>query len=75
MDQLGGLLAVNNGGPWQLGLSYTHHIQTTRTVSNSHFSMSLDEQRLPEERYQAPSANGTYSGRKDRLGATLRVRF
>ncbi len=73
--QLGGLLAVNNGGPWQLGLSYTHHIQTTRTVSNSHFSMSLDEQRLPEERYQAPSANGTYSGRKDRLGATLRVRF
>jgi hypothetical protein len=37
--------------------------------------MTLDEQRLPEERYQAPSANGTYRGTKQRLGATLRVSF
>ena len=72
---LSGLLGFDNGGPWDLSLSYTHYVQASRTVSNSRFNMTLDEQRLPEERYQAPSANGTYRGTKQRLGATLRVSF
>ena len=72
---LSGPVAFHNGGAWQLSFSATHHVQQSRTVTNSRYSMTLDPQRMPEERYQAPSANGTYSAQRDKVGATLRVRF
>lgn len=77
---LSGLVALTlppstRGGTWQLSLSATHYVQASRTVTNSRYSMSLDEQRLPEERYQAPSANGTYTGSKERVAIALRTNF
>jgi len=57
-----------------ISVSFTHHFIGERTVENSPFRMTIYDDRAPE-RYQFPSANGTYGGSINRLGIALRGRF
>lgn len=61
-------------GPLRLGLSYSHHLLATREVTTSGFSQTVEGE-APEDRWNYPHANGTYSGRVSRLGIQARAAF
>lgn len=69
---LSGLLAVRPARQMELGLSASHHFLATRTVTDSAFSMSVDPALRPAEADNWPHGNGTYRGRIDRLGISVR---
>jgi long-subunit fatty acid transport protein len=72
---LSAMVAVDVGPRVRLGVSWTHTLQQTRVVTDSAYAMSLDAASQPAARYQAPAANGTYAGQRDRVALTLGVRF
>lgn len=71
---LAGMADVRVAGPLHLGLSYSHHLLATREVTTSGFSQTLDGVK-PQDRWNYPHANGTYSGTVSRLGIQARAAF
>jgi hypothetical protein len=57
-----------------VGFSYSHYFIATRTIKNSAFGMTIEEE-PKEDRFFYPHANGTYSGAVDRLGIQLQAAF
>ena len=71
----GALLQFSPIGQLGIGLSYSRQILAARTVTDSVYGVTIDEENAKEARYFYPSANGTYRGSVDRLGLTLRGQF
>jgi long-subunit fatty acid transport protein len=75
--QIGVLVAAQPSPkvPLEIGLSFTEHIQLSRTVTDSAFYVAVDPAARPEDRYTWPVMNGTYKGFIHRLGISLRGTF
>ncbi len=58
-----------------IGLSLSRHVLFTRTINNSAYAVTLEDEARNEQRYFYPASNGTYSGNITRLGVSLRGRF
>lgn len=56
-----------------VGASFTHHFVQTRTVTDSAFSVTLEDR--VEDRWLYPTMNGTTRARIERFGIVLKGRF
>jgi len=71
---LAGLLDVTPAAPVSLSLSFAHTVLAPRTVTDSPFGVSVEQDAFAP-RYSYPSNNGTYTGSIDRLALSVRVRL
>jgi long-chain fatty acid transport protein len=58
-----------------VGLTFSHYLLFARTIDNSGFGLTLDEEARKEDRWAYPQANGRYSGNIERIGLSVRGRF
>lgn len=58
-----------------VGLTFSQYFLATRTITDSAFGMTLDEESRKADRYFYPHGNGTYRGGISRLGISLRGHF
>ena len=71
-----GLMAAVKPIPYlELGLSYTHHFGLDRTIDDSGFFLTLDEEKKKEDRFEYAQMNGKYTSSIDRIGITVRSQF
>lgn len=72
---LSGLVAFQALKPLTIGLSGSRYFSEERTITDSGFSMSLDESARPEDRWNYPHGNGTYNVSLTRIGISVLSEF
>lgn len=72
---LGALAALTPVPQLRIGLSYQHQFMLKRTVTDSIFAVTLDEDAALADRYFYPEMNGTHSGSVNRLGVSVSGAF
>jgi len=72
---LSGIVTFQVLKPLTIGLSGAQYFSEDRTITDSGFSMSLDESARPEDRWNYPHGNGTYSNRFSRIGISVLSAF
>ncbi|MFT5679439.1 MAG: long-subunit fatty acid transport protein [Myxococcota bacterium] len=72
---LSGLVAFQAMKPLTIGLSGSRYFSEERTITDSGFSMSLDEDARPEDRWNYPHGNGTYNVSLTRIGISVLSEF
>jgi len=70
---LSGLVAYRPLPALQVGLSFTHHLMPTRTITNSAFGVTLEDQ--VEDRWFYPHGNGTYRASIEHIDLVVRTSF
>lgn len=71
---LSGLVAYKPLKFLEIGLSFTQHVVSERTVTNSGFSNTLDVDAVAD-RWRYPHSNGSYNGSISRVGLQLKGTF
>ena len=72
---LSGLVAFQAFKPLTIGLSGARYLYQVRTITDSGFYMTLDEDSRAEDRWNYPHGNGTYEIYSTRLGISVLSEF
>jgi long-subunit fatty acid transport protein len=72
---LSGLVAFQALQPITIGLSGARYFYQSRTITDSGFYMTLDEESRAEDRWNYPHGNGTYEIYSSRLGISVLSEF